>query len=238
MNKLIVANWKMNPATVSEAIRLARSYDKKGVVVAPPFVFLEALGKVLKKAVLGAQDVFWKDAGPYTSEISWRQLKKLGVRYVIIGHSERRVLGETDEVINKKATAALKHGLKVILCVGEQWPVRKRGIQAAKSFVKNQLEKDLMGVKGFKNLVVAYEPIWAISTTRDRRDETPLGAGTMAGFIKGLLIKGQKTRIQVIYGGSVDARNAESFIKIPSIDGVLVGGASLKPAEFKKILSF
>src|SRR3989344_8072884 len=119
MNKLLIANWKMNPETLREAVRLARAEDLSGVVVAPPFVYLESAGKALRNAHLGAQDVSLSEPRAVTGEISPVMLKNLGVKFVIVGHSERRALGETDEMINKKVIAALKAGLKVVLCVGE-----------------------------------------------------------------------------------------------------------------------
>jgi len=232
MNKLIIANWKMNPTTLGGAIRIAKASDEKKVVVVPPFVFTEEIGRILRKAELGAQDVFWKDSGAYTGEVSWRELKRLGVKYVIIGHSERRALGEDDSIVNKKLKIVLAHGFKAILCVGEKWSVRKRGTRAAENFVKNQLKKGLSGIQNSKfkirNLLVAYEPVWAIGTGRN---DTPSDSSEMAGFIKKLL------PVRVLYGGSVKARNAKSFLAVRNIDGVLVGGASLKMAEFKKIIS-
>ncbi len=237
VKKLIIANWKMNPRTVSEAIRLAKSCDKNEVVIAPPFVFSEAVGKVIKKAVLGAQDIFWEDKGPYTGEVSYRQLESVGTKYVIIGHSERRAMGETDEIINKKAKFALAHGLRVILCVGEKSDVRRRGMAAAKKFVASQLERDLQGAISSKlkvsSLIIAYEPIWAIGTGKN---ETPKNASKIAGFIKELLVKSYKFKVRVLYGGSINSENAGSFLVSRDIDGLLVGGASLKTGEFNKII--
>ncbi len=237
--KLIVANWKMNPATIREAARLAKAYDKKGALIAPPFVFLEAVGKVLGKASLGAQNVFFEDNGAWTGEISLRQLKSLGVKAVILGHSERRKLGETDELIGKKVAAALKGGLKVILCVGENWDVRKRGKRAAYAFVKKQLAADLSGIRNSKfeirNLTVAYEPIWAIGTGRN---DDPEDAAEMSGFVKAVLYsKFEILKSKILYGGSVTAGNAGGFLARPEIDGVLVGGASLRAGEFRRIIA-
>ncbi len=240
MQKLIVANWKMNPASLKEAVHLAKACDKTEVVIAPPFVFLEAVSRVLKKASLGAQDVFWNGDGPWTGEISLRQLKGLRAKYVIIGHSERRKLGETDEVIAKKVTAALKSGLTVMLCVGENWDVRKEGKKAAYDFVRRQIVKDLAVLKKlkigkFKKLIVAYEPVWAIGTGKN---DDPADAALMAGFIKETLAADLAAiGSRVLYGGSVTGRNARGFLTLPEVDGVLVGGASLNPAEFKKIVA-
>ncbi len=135
MRKILIANWKMNPLSEREATKLARLSDFSGVVIAPPFPFLAAVGKSVKSAALGAQDVFFEKEGPYTGEVSPGMIKKLGVKYVIVGHSERRAAGESDDVIAKKAGAALAAGLKVVLCVGESRSVREKGISESKAFV-------------------------------------------------------------------------------------------------------
>lgn len=232
MKKLIIANWKMNPASEAEAVRLARSEDFRNVVIAPPFPLIPAVKRALRKSALGAQDVFWKEGGAYTGEVSPRQLKLLGAKYVIIGHSERRALGETDKMVNEKVKAALNEGLKVILCVGESWSVRKKGLAAAKRFVGNQLKKDLAGVNRpmklkAESLAIAYEPVWAIGTGRaDRPKET----AEIAVFIKRII------KTKVLYGGSVKAKNVARFLNQEEIGGALVGGASLNPFEFGKII--
>ncbi len=246
MKKLIVANWKENPASLKKAISLARQIEKgivktgkSEVVIAPPFPFLSAVGKVLKRAKLGAQNVFWEDGGAYTGEVSPSMLKNSGVEYVIIGHSERRKLGETDEMVNKKVKASLKAGLKVILCVGE--PAERgltrtsRGLtrnkKSAKNFVKKQLENDLHDIAFSLRksaLIVAYEPIWAIGSGKPDKPEDTV---EMAKFIRS--IAGLKAK--VLYGGSVTSRNAKSFLQYKEVDGALVGGASLKAEELKKI---
>jgi len=247
MNKLTVFNWKNNPNSLEEAKSLFNSIKEANdleIVVAAPFIYLSALkSEELKNLKLGAQNVFWENQGVYTGEISPIMLKNLGVEYVIVGHSERRkYLNETDEMINKKVLAALKVGLKVVLCIGEDLAIRKRGPKAAKNCIKNQLEKDLNGIENCKlkieNLIVAYEPVWAISTNKDSRPDTPENALEMIKFIKELLItkyKLQNTR--VLYGGSVDSKNTKNFLKYKEIDGALVGGASLKKDEVKKIIN-
>lgn len=230
MSKLLVANWKMNPKTTAEAARLARASDAKNVVIAPPFVYLSAVKKTLRKASLGSQDVFWEVEGAYTGQVSPAMLKALGVRYVILGHSERREHAkESDEMINKKVKAALVSGLKVILCVGEKWEVRKKGLPAAKAFVRQQLTKDLRKIP-VRNVIVAYEPVWAIGTGKA---DDPKNAAEMAWYIK--LLLGVKTK--VLYGGSLKKGNAVGFLKERDIDGALVGGASLRMREFKHIIS-
>ena len=242
MAKLIVANWKSNPNTVGEAIKLAKASDSKNVVIAAPYPFLGAVGRTIKRATLAAQDVFWQ-GGPFTGEVSPAQLKNLKVKYVIVGHSERRrYLGETDEMINQKVKTTLRAGLKVILCVGEDRAVHQRSSAAIKRFISNQLKKDLKGIYHLKpktsNLLIAYEPIWAISTEKGSRTDTPEQAAKIIAYLKGLLATGYGSRVtEVLYGGSVNGRNAAGFLVQPQIDGVLVGGASLNPREIRKIKS-
>ncbi len=243
MPKLIAANWKENPRTEAQAAKLYRATVaaarkiKGETVICPPFIFLEKIAALHRRSknrrvVIGAQDVFWKERGPFTSEVGPRMLKRLGVKYAIIGHSERRKwLHETDAMINKKVKLALADGLRVILCVGEPLAIRKKGINAAKKFVEGQLKKDLAGVTltgaKKKNLIVAYEPIWAIGTGRN---DTPDDALHMARVIR------RRTHTRVLYGGSVNGKNIGDYVQYKEIDGALVGGASTKPNEFKKIL--
>ena len=253
MKKLIVANWKMNPQTHREAEQLARGVSEtarkvKGVtvVLCPPFVWLTDLShKPLAGVKFGAQDVFWEERGAFTGEVSPTMLKKSGVEYVIIGHSERRRwLYETDEMVNKKVLAALRAGLNVILCAGESASVRKKGMGAAKHYVREQLRKDLKGVSpaSFKSdLIIMYEPIWAISTARSVRSQdnadTPGDAVHMISSMRNFLrSRFHIKRIRVIYGGSVNPQNAHGFLTPKEIDGALVGGASLKAKEFSQIV--
>ncbi len=222
MKKIIVANWKMNPLTEREAVRIARAEDKNNVVIVPPFPFLGAVRGVLKNASLGAQDAFFEEKGAYTGEVSSAMLKKFGVRYAIVGHSERRRLGESDEMIAKKAKAGVDAGLKVILCVGEPMDIRRRGRNAAGAFIRKQLSR----VKRSKSLIVAYEPIWAIGTGKNADPEE---AAYVADVIRKML------HVPVLYGGSTNSRNAKSFLEKKEITGLLVGGASIDPKEFKKM---
>jgi len=232
MAKLLIANWKMNPASEHEARNLFSFLHKKKFkgVVCPPFVYLEKAAPF--KLALGAQDVFYiEKGGPYTGEISIRMLKDLKVKYVIAGHSERRKLGDDDRIVREKLATILKGGLIGIFCVGEPWTVRKKGILAAKKFVGKQLKEGLKRVKfAPRELIVAYEPIWAIGTGKP---DSPESANEMAEHIKNSLnVAGTK----VIYGGSVSAANAGRLFKQRHIDGALVGGASLKEGEFEKIM--
>ena len=241
--KILIANWKANPDSLKEAVFMAKKIESDlgrlnvDVVIAPPFPFLSEVGKVLKKAKLGAQDVFWAKSGPYTGEVSVNQLKNLGVKYVIVGHSERRLnLDETDEMINKKILSLLENGLKPILCTGE----KERKDSA--SVIKAELQKGLKGVqkKFLKNLIVAYEPIWAISTSPGAIADNPDNAFRIKIYIKKIIsdLYGRESaeKVKIIYGGSVDSKNIKSFLKDGGMDGALVGGASLKPEEFLKII--
>jgi triosephosphate isomerase len=240
MKKLLFANWKMNLPDLAGWRRDWKS-KKADIVIAPPFPFILEVGKLISGASLGAQNVFWKNPpageGAYTGEVSPRMLKAAGVKYVILGHSERRrILGETDEIINKKVLAALETGLKIILCVGEPLEVRKKGIKAVKSYLKKQISVDLRRFKNLRSpkLFVAYEPIWAIGTGRvDKPEDVAL----VARFIKSLIDSKLKIKnVKLLYGGSVDSQNSKNFLKLKEVDGALVGHASLKASEFLKII--
>jgi triosephosphate isomerase len=249
--KLIAANWKEHPKTEAEAFALFRAVAKipraAGVTVAvcPPFLYLEEIAREFKRMAppararlaIGAQDIFWEEQGAFTGEIGPAMLRSLGVRYVIVGHSERRRFAkETDAMINKKITLAARDGIKIILCVGESLSVREKGAEVAKRFVGQQLAKDLKNISFKKagGLCVAYEPIWAIGTGRN---DKPEDAREMAAFIKSLLKKTKHISPKFLYGGSVNGKNAADYVQLDVIDGALVGGASLKADEFKKIIN-
>ena len=244
--KTVVANWKMNVGT-REAVALARGVllGLRGrscfpeVVLCPPFTALGEVRKVVARthASLGAQDLFWEDAGAFTGEVSARMLLEHGVSHVIVGHSERRMhLGETDEMVGKKVRAALEAGLNPILCVGESAAQRDAGEQEA--VVAKQLEAALPEgrPKGSARLLVAYEPVWAIGTGRSA---SVADAVTMHAFIRSHAAKAAPSaagRLAVLYGGSVTGENAYGFLREKEVDGVLVGGASVKLTEFSDIL--
>lgn len=245
---LIAGNWKMNK-TVGEAVELARGLvenvkdiSDRDVLICPPFTALYPVYQVIKgtNVKLGAQDVFYEDSGAFTGEISPIMLRDVGCEYVIIGHSERRhILGETDEIINRKVKNALRNGLKVILCVGELLEEREAGKTI--DVVREQTIRGLegVGIEEVRNLVIAYEPVWAIGTGKTARPED---AQEVQSYIRSLisqLYSGEIASNMVIqYGGSVKASNIDELMAMPDIDGVLVGGASLFLEEFTRIVKF
>ncbi len=245
---LIAGNWKMYKTTaearalVSGLKKNLAGTGKAEAAVCPPFTVLASLTELLMDSgiSLGAQDLFWEDEGAYTGEISGLMLKDLGCRYVIIGHSERRqYFGETDEQVNKKVKAALRHGLEPILCVGESLAQREAG--ETEALVKEQVEKALQGVEEEKagKIVIAYEPIWAIGTGRSSTGED---ANRVAGLIRqtlaALYSPATGEKIRILYGGSVKPENIKEFMAQPEIDGALVGGASLDVESFTKIVFY
>jgi len=250
--KYIVANWKMSPTSLAEAEQIldfvndhleSRNEKEFSLVFCPPFVFLEEVGKVLKtshlehEASLGAQDIFWDDDGADTGEVSGPMLSKLGVQYVIVGHSERRwKLGESDEVVNKKLKAVLRNGMTPIVCLGER--VRD---DKFKEFLKEQTEKTFAGLTSDElgKCMIAYEPVWAISSNPDAKPDTPENAVESIDIIKKISLANGYSLMtnRYFYGGSVTSKNVADFIGQKEIDGALVGGASVNKEEFVKILS-
>lgn len=241
--KIIVANWKMNPKTSREAVSLARAVDKSigsikkaEVILAPPFLYLDCVGKVIRFAKLCAQDAFWERAGAFTGEISPLQLRSSGVSCVIVGHSERRALGEDDEVINKKLKSSLECGLRVVFCVGEE---EKKQEISFPPLVRRELHHGIRKVKKnlLRNLIVAYEPVWAVGT---KNADTPKNIYEMSALIRRELhlMFGARiaSHIPVLYGGSIDTKNAALFVGEGNVDGLLVGGASLIAKKFINIV--
>lgn len=253
MKKHFFANWKMNPRTVVEAENLLKMYHegageidgkKIGLIILPPFVFLPGLIEKNKsnKIEFGAQNCFWEKEGAFTGEISPYALKNAGANYVLLGHSERRrILGENNEVINKKVKAALKERLRVILCVGES---SLSAEQADKGYleIKEQLSAALAGVKkpDLKDIFVAYEPAWAISTVPGAQAESLDDVLSSILYLRKLLgemySRDVAQKAKIIYGGSVSSQNAAEYFSQDGIDGALVGGASLNGSEVIKML--
>ena len=241
---MIAGNWKMN-TTVSEAIELVKAMQDEldkianvDKVICPPFVSLAAVRELIKGSSikLGAQNLFFAEKGAYTGEISPLMVADL-CEFVIIGHSERRqYFNETGEIVNKKIVAALKAGLKPILCIGERLEENEAG--RTEEVVTGQLGSSLTGIDYINGLIIAYEPVWAIGTGRaatgEQANET---ISLIRRNIARLYSDGIAQDMRILYGGSVTAANATEFMKQPEIDGALVGGASLKATEFLSIVT-
>lgn len=246
MRKPIIAgNWKMNK-TPCEAVKLLNELKTVlndaacDVVVCPSFVCTGIAAEELKGSniALGAQNIHWADKGAFTGEVSPVMLKELGVKYAIIGHSERRqYFGETDAAVNMRVKAALSHGITPIICVGETLQEREANI--TNSIIKEQVVRAFEGIEDPSATVVAYEPVWAIGTGMTA---TPEQADEVCGFIRSLIAelygeeRAQALRIQ--YGGSMNANNAAVLMSMPNIDGGLIGSASLNAEDFSKIVFY
>ena len=245
--KIIAGNWKMNNdinATVNLISEIKKELSGKNVnadaIVCPPFINLETAKALLKDSSvkLAAQNVYFEESGAFTGEISPSMLKSVGCEFVILGHSERRtIFGESDQLINKKIKASIKNLLKPIFCVGETLEEREKGVTF--KIIERQIRNGLEGISEseLENLIVAYEPVWAIGTGRNA---TPQQAQEVHQFIRGLIAKiySQNFADQLViqYGGSVKADNAKELLSQPDIDGALVGGACLKAESFVKII--
>jgi triosephosphate isomerase len=246
MRKIIIAgNWKMNK-TSSEAVELVKSLiekigrlDHPLIVICPPFTALSEVSRLMggSRLLLGAQNMYNREAGAYTGEIAPAMLLTLGVRYVILGHSERReYFSETDDIVNDKVKLALKTGLIPIVCVGERPEERDEGL--TEEVVGRQVDGTLkeLTAEEIGGIAVAYEPVWAIGTGKTA---TPEMAQAVHAFIRRRLsqkVGSGAEAISILYGGSVRGENAEGLLNQPDIDGALVGGASLKVDEFVRIV--
>ena len=245
--KVIAGNWKMNMLP-NETINFIEQFaplvkdTKNEVILCVPFTdlfyaLLHVQGTNIK---IGAQNMHWEEKGAYTGEVSAQMLKSIGTDYVIIGHSERRqYFAETDETVNKKIKSALAVGLKPIVCVGETLEQRENG--KTEEIVTNQVEKAFEGFDSecLSKIIIAYEPIWAIGTgktaTKEEANET---IAQIRKKIAEMYSQKEADEIIIQYGGSVKASNAKELFEMSDIDGGLVGGASLKPDEFSKIVNF
>ncbi len=231
MKKLILANWKLNPITIAEAKKLANKIERvthNTVVLCPPPVLLSSV----EYPMLGSQDCFWQDKGAFTGQISPYQLKKLGVKYCLVGHSEKRAVCDSEEQINAKIRALLRYNITPVLCVGYGTEPDEDDLKVT-DVIRQQLNMDLEGIDE-KKVVVAYEPVWAISSGNATHHlvATSEHAEKIAIFIK------SKYKVKtVLYGGSVNYVNAESFLHQEHIDGLLVGAESLIPGHFNKIIN-
>ncbi len=242
---VIAGNWKMNktPAEAKELLEAIKPLVKDAecdVIACVPFVDLDAALETVKgtNIAIGAENCHWETSGAYTGEISAPMLAAMEVPYVIIGHSERRTyFGETDVTVNKRVRAALDNGLTVILCVGEYLEQREQGV--TDEVVAMQTKIALMGVSAdeLKRIIIAYEPVWAIGTGKTA---TAAQANEVCAMIRstvaGLYSKEAADALTIQYGGSMNAKNAEELLDQPDVDGGLIGGASLKPADFAEIV--
>ena len=251
MSYLVAANWKMNK-TVGDTLEYldlflpsVKDLMKIEIMIAPSFTALSSASIRLDSAKkegeynvkLGAQNMHYLEKGAFTGEISPFMLTELNVDYVILGHSERRhIFGEKDDLINKKVISAVEHGIRPILCVGETIEEREQG--KTLSVVERQIRNGLAGVeKDIVYIDIAYEPVWAIGTGVNA---TPQQAQEVHRFIRSLIneiSKGNDQKTRILYGGSVNEKNARDLIKEPNIDGFLVGTASLDPEKFYKIIT-
>lgn len=244
--KLIIGNWKMYPASLKDAKAKFTSIKKTAstlrnvqTVVCPPLVYISDLKKLVTghRVVVGAQNAWFENEGAFTGEVSLSMLASVGVGHVIVGHSERRALGETEELVNKKVLAGVKAGLTVVLCVGEH--ARDQDGEYMK-LIAEQIKSALHGIqkKELTKIVIAYEPIWAIGKNATRA-ASPDDALEVTILIKKTLVDmyaKEGGNVAILYGGSVDAKNAWEFLRKSHIDGLLVGRASLDPKVFGEIL--
>ena len=245
--KIIAANWKMN-MTVAETESYLENFrthvepvNGVEIVIAPPFTAIAKLSEILggsQKISLGAQNMSSEMSGAFTGEISPTMLRELFVRFVILGHSERRqIFGETDAVVNKKVHTALACGLRPIVCVGETLEERDGGRE--KEVLETQLRGSLAGVtpEQMLSIVIAYEPVWAIGTGRNASPEQAQDAHAHVRSVLALLTdEATAAKVRIQYGGSVKPANAATLLSQPDIDGALVGGASLEPLGFSEIV--
>jgi len=252
---LLAANWKMNK-TIGDALAFAGAFIPEmlevvgfmagsqepawpELLICPPFTAVPAVSAAMAgyPVAIGAQDVFWQDKGSFTGEVSPAMLKDAGCSYVIVGHSERRhVLGETDEWVHKKLRAALDHGLRPILCVGETLQEREAG--DTHRVCETMTREGLRGVNKdeVRSVVIAYEPVWAIGTGKEAKPEDARDVIVrLRATVDSMFGDGASSEMRVLYGGSVRPGNLKPFMAHPEIDGALVGGASLDPIEFAKM---
>ena len=243
--KFFMANWKMHK-TVQEALEFLKDFipsvqgiSDREIGIAPAFVCIESMSKALRDTDIkvGAQNVFYENKGAYTGEVSPVMLKDLNVDYVIIGHSERRkYFHETDEIINLKIKATMSENLNVIFCIGET--LEERESEKTFDVLKKQIEKGLENIEKYNSLVLAYEPVWAIGTGKVASE---FQIEEAHAFIRNRfkdIYSDKADRIRILYGGSVSPENIHPIMNIANVDGVLVGGASLDPEKFLKIIKY
>ncbi len=226
MKPLIVANWKMNPLKLSLALKLAILSDKKNIIICPPFVYLKEIKEVIRKAKIGAQDCSWQDQGSFTGDISPVMLKNIGCRYIIIGHSERRLNhNENNTVINSKIKTVLKAKLIPILCIGEtkkndnlELIIKKQITEAFNGLSLNEISK----------IIIAYEPVWSIGSGNNCHPDKAEQARIIINNI---------SKNKILYGGSVNSENCCDYLKKALFNGLLIGNSSISFKEMEKIIN-
>lgn len=241
--KLVVGNWKMNPIhledakkIVNDVSRAMRFISRTDVVLCPPFIYIPSLSNIKTKSLfLGAQNANHENLGSFTGEVSFSELDQFNVRFVIVGHSERRKMGESDELINKKVKSVVNSGMTAIVCVGEN--VRDHNGDYF-NFIKQQIQSALKDVskKSLDRVVIAYEPIWAVGA-KDAMSSRDLHE--MSIFIKKVLKDSfgvYSDGVKVIYGGAVDKVNADKLVSDGNVSGLLIGRESLRPKDFIEII--
>ena len=236
--KFFVANWKMFGdikiiKSINKVVKLTKSRDfgKNKLIYCPPYTLLNSFVNKLKKTKIdvGAQNCHQSyDYGAYTGQVNSSMLKNVGAKYVILGHSENRLLGETDNLINSKIKSAIKSGLKIIFCIGET--IKERRAKKTNQILKRQIEKGLKSIKNKSKIIIAYEPVWSIGTGVIPKEAD---LNKTISFIKSRFIKNYP---KILYGGSVNTNNVSILKKIPNIDGFLIGGASQIPKKFIDII--
>lgn len=247
--KLVIGNWKMNPDSLAEAKRIIKEVRRTtaglvstDVVACPPFLYVpllvsaKSMAKASPKLVPGAQNVFTEERGSFTGEVSASMLRDLGVSYVIVGHSERRAMGETDDVVARKAVAVIEAGMTAVICVGEHThDAQGEYLQPLKEQIKISLSK--INRKYVKYIVMAYEPLWAIGV-KEAMD--PAVVQEMSIFIKKILSdmygQNEAASVRILYGGSVNFRNAGDIVSKGGVDGLLVGRESVNSSGFVELL--
>lgn len=243
--KIIVANWKMNPALsedakklFSKSVKLFEASNKVSAIICPPFVYLSKFkvsNSKNKKVSIGAQDCWYERSGAFTGLISPIMLSDMGVSHVIVGHSESRKRGEVDDVVNKKMLAVIDSGMTAIVCIGEE---KRNDSGDHLTFLRDQIEKNLKGLNknNIKKVIIAYEPVWAIGASFAM---DPHSIYETSLFIKKIINEKFKILINdivVLYGGSVDSSNASSIIKESNVDGLLIGRQSLEVDSLKEMI--
>lgn len=234
MEKIIAANWKMNNdfSDIKPFVKYVKknAESKKGLVVCVPSIMVKSFADTAKKAIeTGAQNCYYEEKGAFTGEISANMIKSANANYVIIGHSERRhIFGESNDLLNMKLKTCLSKGLKVIFCIGETLEEKPK----YKSILKKQIVDGFEGITDFSNIIIAYEPVWAIGTGKVA---TTADISKIHAYIKSLVQEKFNVTLPVLYGGSVKPSNSKEILALNEVDGVLIGGASLKAEDYVEI---